>query len=364
MFTATATSSQRGVHERAAEARRAARSRWRAARRRPGPTTPATASRTAARCAGLGDVELEHRRRRRQLAGGALGERQAPAGAGEHDLGALLLGQLRPRRRPSEASVRTPVMTMCLPSSRPMARTVATACDDRAGRCRVQGSAPMRIGILGGTGPAGTALGARLASVGYEVVIGSRSKDRAVEVRDEHLGRWPDLQPAHRARPTTTAPPTADVVVIATPWDGAAHHRPGATPASSPARSSSRWPTPSCASATSSSRSCRPAARWPPTCRPRCPDGRVVAAFHHVPAKELGEPRPADRLRRADLRRRPDGHEGGGRDRRQDPRLPPARRRRALQRHGHRGVHRRAAAAQRALQDPGGASSSPASSRS
>ena len=42
----------------------------------------------------------------------------------------------------------------------------------------------MRIGILGGTGPAGSALGARLASVGYEVVIGSRSRYRAMEAVD------------------------------------------------------------------------------------------------------------------------------------------------------------------------------------
>ena len=42
----------------------------------------------------------------------------------------------------------------------------------------------MRIGILGGTGPAGSALAARLASIGYEVVIGSRSKYRAMEARD------------------------------------------------------------------------------------------------------------------------------------------------------------------------------------
>ena len=39
----------------------------------------------------------------------------------------------------------------------------------------------MQIGILGGTGPAGSALAARLASVGYEIVIGSRSKYRAME---------------------------------------------------------------------------------------------------------------------------------------------------------------------------------------
>src|SRR4051812_19839330 len=33
----------------------------------------------------------------------------------------------------------------------------------------------MDVGIVGGTGPAGRALGARLASVGLQVVIGSRS---------------------------------------------------------------------------------------------------------------------------------------------------------------------------------------------
>ena len=38
----------------------------------------------------------------------------------------------------------------------------------------------------------------------------------------------------------------------------------------------------------SSSRWCRRAARSPPTCRPPCPACRVVAAFHHLPAKELG----------------------------------------------------------------------------
>jgi len=42
----------------------------------------------------------------------------------------------------------------------------------------------MRIGILGGTGPAGSALAARLASVGFETVIGSRSRYRALEVVD------------------------------------------------------------------------------------------------------------------------------------------------------------------------------------
>ena len=51
----------------------------------------------------------------------------------------------------------------------------------------------MRIGILGGTGPAGSALGARLASVGYDVIIGSRTKDRATEVCDALKAKWPNL---------------------------------------------------------------------------------------------------------------------------------------------------------------------------
>ena len=55
----------------------------------------------------------------------------------------------------------------------------------------------MRIGILGGTGPAGSALAARLASVGYEVVIGSRSKYRALEARDSQVEKWPEIGRAH-----------------------------------------------------------------------------------------------------------------------------------------------------------------------
>ena len=51
----------------------------------------------------------------------------------------------------------------------------------------------MRIGILGGTGPAGSSLAARLASIGYEVVIGSRSKYRAMEAATASSSSWPEL---------------------------------------------------------------------------------------------------------------------------------------------------------------------------
>ena len=78
----------------------------------------------------------------------------------------------------------------------------------------------MRIGILGGTGPAGKALAARLASVGFDVVVGSRSRYRAMEVVDNLLAQWPDRRLTIGAGDNATAAAT-DVVVIATPWDGA-----------------------------------------------------------------------------------------------------------------------------------------------
>jgi NADPH-dependent F420 reductase len=50
----------------------------------------------------------------------------------------------------------------------------------------------MRIGILGATGPAGRGLSARLASVGHEVLFGSRAVDKARGVVDELEKRWGD----------------------------------------------------------------------------------------------------------------------------------------------------------------------------
>ncbi len=79
----------------------------------------------------------------------------------------------------------------------------------------------MRIGILGGTGPAGSGLAARLASIGHDVVIGSRSKYRAMEAVDELVGTWPEL--AERlTHGDNAAAADCELIVIATPWDSAA----------------------------------------------------------------------------------------------------------------------------------------------
>ena len=145
----------------------------------------------------------------------------------------------------------------------------------------------MQIGILGGTGPAGSALAARLASVGYDVVVGSRSKYRAMEAVDKLLAEWPDRDLPIEAGDNAGAA-AADVVVIATPWDAA-----GAT-AASVARQLQGKVVISMANALA-----KVGHEFQPLVPPRgsvaasvqaaVPRSQVAAAFHHVPAKELGD---------------------------------------------------------------------------
>lgn len=79
----------------------------------------------------------------------------------------------------------------------------------------------MKIGILGGTGPAGRALAVRLASIGIDVSIGSRQEERAAEVARELAAKWPDRE-LPLSGVANEAACSGDLVVIATPWDGAA----------------------------------------------------------------------------------------------------------------------------------------------
>ena len=79
----------------------------------------------------------------------------------------------------------------------------------------------MHVGVLGGTGPAGSGLALRLASIGVDVTIGSRSKERAAEVCDRLTAKWPDkdlpLSPGDNLMAAA-----ADIIIVATPWDAAA----------------------------------------------------------------------------------------------------------------------------------------------
>ncbi len=145
----------------------------------------------------------------------------------------------------------------------------------------------MQIGVLGGTGPAGRALGARLASGGFDVIIGSRSRYRALEETDKLLERWSSLDLSITAADNEGAA-DAEVVVIATPWDAAA------ATASSVSKQLRRKVVISMANALA-----KVGHEFQPLVPPRgsvaasvqaaVPDSRVSAAFHHVPAKELGD---------------------------------------------------------------------------
>ncbi len=144
----------------------------------------------------------------------------------------------------------------------------------------------MQIGILGGTGPAGKALAARLASVGFEVVIGSRSKYRAMEIRDQLLTKWKGRHLDIGASDNNGAA-QCEIVVLATPWDGATETAMSVAPrldgkvvicmANALARINGEFqplvpPRGSVAAHVQAA-------------VPRC---RVVASLHHLPAKELG----------------------------------------------------------------------------
>jgi 8-hydroxy-5-deazaflavin:NADPH oxidoreductase len=78
----------------------------------------------------------------------------------------------------------------------------------------------MRIGILGGTGPAGRGLAVRLAAAGDEVVIGSRDEQRADDVARGLVEAWPDRRLSIAGVSNQDAA-ACDVVVVATPWDSA-----------------------------------------------------------------------------------------------------------------------------------------------
>lgn len=145
----------------------------------------------------------------------------------------------------------------------------------------------MRIGVIGGSGPAGSALAARLSSVGYEAVIGSRSKYRAMESRDQFVDRYPEVA-ENLGYGDNALAATCDIVVIATPWDSAA------TMAQHHASDLDGKIVVSMANAL-----IRVGSEFQPLVPPRgsvaahvqaaVPGSHVVAAFHHLPATELGQ---------------------------------------------------------------------------
>lgn len=127
----------------------------------------------------------------------------------------------------------------------------------------------------------------RLASVGFQVTIGSRSKYRALEVVDSLVERWADRQLSLGAADNSGAA-SADLVFIATPWDAAA------ATAESVAGELEGKVVVSMANALA-----KVGREFQPLVPPRgsvaasvqaaVPKAKVAAALHHVPAKELGD---------------------------------------------------------------------------
>ena len=76
------------------------------------------------------------------------------------------------------------------------------------------------IAVIGGTGPQGKGLAYRWARHGHTVVLGSRSADRANATADEIRDRAGDQDVAVTGAGNAAAAATADVVVLAVPYDG------------------------------------------------------------------------------------------------------------------------------------------------
>jgi len=145
----------------------------------------------------------------------------------------------------------------------------------------------VRVGILGGTGPAGRALAVRLASAGLDVVIGSRSVERAGDVCDDLRKKWPAHQLWLEPGDNTDAA-GSQVVVVATPWDAAA------STVSSVAADLGGKVVISMANAIERQGD-ELVAVIPPTgsvaagVQEAVPEALVAAAFHHVPARALAD---------------------------------------------------------------------------
>lgn len=73
------------------------------------------------------------------------------------------------------------------------------------------------VGVLGGTGPAGRGVAIRLASAGYDVILGSRDALRAEEIATTLLARGDGVIRGA----TNDVAADAEIVIVATPWDSA-----------------------------------------------------------------------------------------------------------------------------------------------
>jgi NADPH-dependent F420 reductase len=143
----------------------------------------------------------------------------------------------------------------------------------------------MRIGILGGTGPAGRGLAVRLAAAGHEPFIGSRDPDRAAILGAALMEAWPD-QDLRITGCSNERAAGSDLVVVATPWDSAV------ATVSSLARPLTGKVVVSMANALIKEGRAflalmPPRGSMAASIQAALPDSLVSASFHHLPASEM-----------------------------------------------------------------------------
>jgi len=146
----------------------------------------------------------------------------------------------------------------------------------------------VEVGIIGGTGPAGRGLALRLAAAGMAVAIGSRDAARATSIVDELTTPWSERIEGDLVGVANEEAATAPIVVLATPWDSAA------STAGALAEPLGDKVLVSMANAL-----VREGREMLPLFPPRgsiaaavqaaVPRAKVAAAFHHLPAREMGD---------------------------------------------------------------------------
>ncbi|HUY17191.1 MAG TPA: NADPH-dependent F420 reductase [Acidimicrobiales bacterium] len=138
------------------------------------------------------------------------------------------------------------------------------------------------VGILGGTGPAGRGVAIRLASAGYDVVIGSRDEARA-QVTASTLHARGEGQVRGASNDDAAA---CDLVVVATPWDSAV-----ATVSALRASLANKTVISMVNALTREGKELVPL--YPPRGSMAAqlafalPESTIVGAFHHLPASEM-----------------------------------------------------------------------------
>jgi NADPH-dependent F420 reductase len=144
----------------------------------------------------------------------------------------------------------------------------------------------VKVGILGGTGPQGRGLARRLAAAGHEVVLGSRTAERAERIAAE----YPRAADAGRITGGSNGDAAAaELVIVTVPYDGHAALLSSLTDqlvgkivvdCVNPLGFDQRGPYPLQVAAGSAAEE---AAQL-------LPESTVIAAFHHVSAVLLDDP--------------------------------------------------------------------------